>query len=94
MKITNTILKQGEFDGVDIFYTEMSKIDKFSYQPTEDDEGRLYFIIDIKGTDVNFYQSGEFTNAFNEEWSTQAFIFTPEDEDYKNNELHIINDYE
>ncbi len=94
MKIGNIILEKGKIDDVVIFYTEMRKMDKFAYQPTEDVDGRLYFIVDIKGDDVRFYQSGGYDNVFDEEWYTRSFIFTPEEEHLKNNELHIISDYD
>ncbi len=83
------ILKQGVNEGKSIYFTNITDIDDFS--PIEDKDG-LFFEVNIDGEYVKFYQSGEYTNAFLDEYTTQALVFTPEK--HEGVELHIINDYE
>ena len=87
------ILKIGENKGKVIFYTNMSELDKKSYGPKNTNNG-FYFIIRMDNKDVKFYQSGDYPNVFSDEYTVQALIFTPKEEQYRNVELHIINDYE
>lgn len=88
--LTDYILKKGENAGKSIYFANMSDLDEFS--PVEDGKGGLFFEIKIKGEYVKFYQSGEYPNAFSDEDTIQALVFTPEI--LENVELHIINDYE
>jgi len=87
--LTSRVLKNGVNEGKSIYFANMSDID--DYSPVEDD-GKFFFEIEIDGEYVKFYQSGEYPNAFSDEYTTQALVFTPEiREDL---ELHIINNYE
>ena len=88
--LTDDVLKQGVNEGKSIYFANMSDIDDFS--PTEDSKGGLFFEVNIDGEYVKFYQSGEYPNAFLDEYTIQALVFTPET--LENVELHIKNDYE
>lgn len=91
--LTDFVLKQGESDGKSVYFVDMTDLDIYGCSPKEDIDGRFYFIININGADVKFYQSGEYPNAFSDEYTTQLLVFAPDDKEL-NVELHIINDYE
>jgi len=85
-------LKKGENGNKLIYFISMSDLDIFGNNPEEGIDGRFYFTIEIDGRNLNFYQIGEYPNAFADEYVTQSFVFAPDNE--QNVELHIINDYE
>lgn len=91
-RLMDIVLKEGEKEGKIYFHTTMSEIDKFGYSPEEDNNGRFFFVITYEGIPLKFYQYSDIPNVFSDDFTTQAYIFKP-DEEY-DVELHIINDYE
>ena len=67
--------------------SNLSKIDRFGYEPNEDGEGNFFFEINENGAMVKFYQEEDVKTEFLKE-----LIFRPKDD--KSLELHIINDFE
>jgi len=89
--LNNIVLKQVKNGEKLIYFVNMSKLDEYCYEPDEDFNG-FYFTININNENIKVYQSGEYPNAFVDEYVTQSFIFSPINNN--NVELHIINDYE
>lgn len=88
-ELNKDILKTSKEENKTLFYTHLSKIDCLGLFPNEDSKG-LFFVVNINNKKFKMYQSDEYKNISSDKHVPHIFIFKCK----KNNELHIINDYE